>query len=154
MKKLTSMLFLLIVTFTTTNVIAAVKIVECEDEKGNRAFHKMCPPGTKMVGEKKLSTGQSDKKKDDGATNINATLYFVPDCDTCEEVKEFLQNRNIAITEKMVNKDLKIQTELTELTGGLKVPTAVIGESVIVGYNRAELKAALEAAGYKEDNGS
>lgn len=150
MKLFTPILFLLTLIFTSINVIAAVKIVECEDEKGNRAFHKMCPPSTKMVGEKKLLTGQSDKEKADGDININATIYIVPDCDTCEEVMEFLQTRNISITEKVVDKDLNLQTELTELTGGLKVPTVIIGESVIIGYNRAELKAALKTAGYKD----
>ncbi len=150
MKLFTPILLLLTFIFTASNTIAAVNIVECEDKEGNRSFQKTCPPGSKMVSKKKLSTGKNNKNSD--GVNISATLYVVPDCDTCDEVIEFLQARNVTITKKIVDKDLKLQTELTELTGGLRVPTTTIGESVIIGYNRSELKTALKASGYQEED--
>lgn len=151
MKKLIPTLFLLTLSLATISAIAAVNVVECEDVNGNRAFYKICPPDTKMIGEKKLSTGLNDEEK--SSIDINATIYIIPDCDTCEEVMEFLQGRHISITKKIIDKNLELQTELTKLTGGLKVPTTVIGDSVVIGYNRAELKAALKENGYtKEDS--
>lgn len=140
-----------IALFSLMNVQAAVKIVECEDEEGNRSFHKVCPPNSTVVGEKKLNTGASSDKKNNNV-NIKAILYSIPDCEACEEIKEFLGTRNISITEKNVNEDIKLQTELTELTGALKVPTTVIGEEVITGYSRSKFLSVLEAAGYKKED--
>jgi glutaredoxin len=136
--------------FSLVNVQAAVKIVECEDEKGNRSFQKICPPNSTMIGEKKLSTGAGSA--DTSNVNINAILYSIPDCEACDEIKEFLGSRNIPITEKNVNDNIELQNELTELTGALKVPTTVIGEEVLTGYSRSKFLSILEAAGYKDED--
>ncbi|MCZ6804358.1 MAG: glutaredoxin family protein [Proteobacteria bacterium] len=134
-------------------VAAAINVFECEDATGNRSFYKICPPGSIIVDEYKLTTGVGNPESFSN-TSINATLYTVPDCDTYDEVREFLQNRKITITEKNVAGDLNNQNELTELTGSLKVPTVIIGDQTVVAYNRAELKAALDANGYTEKEGS
>lgn len=150
MKQILNLYVLVFIFFIAAPASAAVKVFECEDETGSRAFYNACPPGTQLISEKKLSTRTSDSDETTGI-NIQAILYSTPDCDTCDEVREFLQNRRIPITEKNVDGDLNNQKELTELTGALKVPSAVIGEKTIIGYNRTELKAALKAAGYVEE---
>ncbi len=132
-------------------VFAVVKVVECEDEAGNRSFQKTCPPDSTMVGEKKLNTGVSSDASSK-SVDIKATIYLIPDCDTCDEVKEFLSSRNITITEKNVNENIELQNELTELTGALKVPTTVIGSEVMTGYSRSKFLSVLEAAGYKDED--
>ena len=38
-------------------VFSAVDIVICEDTEGNQSFQKVCPPGTTLIGEKKISVG-------------------------------------------------------------------------------------------------
>lgn len=147
MKHLCNTLLFILFVSATMYVGAAVKVVECEDETGARSFYKTCPPGTTRVGSKKLRTGVGDGATDN-SDNLSAVLYLVPNCDTCEQVKEFLNIRNISVTEKNANEDLEIQNELTELTGGLKVPTTVIGDQVLSGYNRQDFLTALKAIGY------
>jgi hypothetical protein len=112
MNKLISVMVSLIFSLTTLSGIAAVNIVECEDNSGNRSFQKTCPPGSSVVGEKKLSTGKKEGNNEKSTLDINVTLYSVPDCDTCDEVREFFQNRNVSITEKDVNSNINYQTEL------------------------------------------
>lgn len=135
--------------FSYMNIQAAVNIVECEDKQGNRTFEKVCPPDTKMVGEKKIAIGTNPDKSNSNE-NIHATIYVIPECEACDEIKEFLGTRNISFTEKNVNDNIELQTELTDLTGALKVPTTVIGEEVLTGYSRSKFLSALEAAGYKD----
>lgn len=142
---------LMISLLFSLQAMAAVKIVECEDDEGNRTFQKTCPPGTTEVGAKQFSTGSGSA----GAgqeTDIQATLYLIPDCEACEEVKEFLGSRNIPITEKNVSDDLQLQNELTELTGALQVPTTIIGEEILTGYSRTNFLQALKKAGYEEES--
>ena len=153
MKQLQLLGLLLLAGSFSLNVMAAVKIVQCEDEQGNKTFQKVCPPGTKQVNEMRVLTGGSssaDTGNQGAANNISATLYYVPDCDSCDGVREYLRDRNIPITEKNVFDDVDLQKEMKEVSGKQSVPVVVIGDKVLIGYNRTELKQALAAAGYKE----
>lgn len=134
------------------NAMAAVTVVECEDEQGNKSFQSACPPGSKQVDKRRVATGAGapDASGQTGGTNLSATLYTSQNCESCEVVKEYLRNRNIQINEKNVYDNVDSQKELTDLTGKQSVPVVVIGEKVLTGYNRADLSAALAAIGYTE----
>ncbi len=149
MKNISIFFFTLLLFSINTNLYAAVKIVECEDEQGNRSFQKTCPPGSTQLSEKKFKTSSSTTSN---KTDIQATLYLIPDCESCEEVIEFLNARNIAVTEKDVSEDIELQNELTEISGSLKVPTTLIGDEILTGYSRSSFLEALAAAGFKEDD--
>ncbi len=123
-----------------------VQVVECEDKKGERSFYQKCPLGTTQVNAVKIR----GKKRGAGDVNANieATIYMIPDCESCIEVIEFLRVRGIRTTRKMVHEDIDTQNELRDLTGNLSAPTTVIGEQILTGYSRTKLLSALEAAGY------
>ena len=129
----------------TSGLAYAVKIYECEDEAGNRSFVSSCPPGSTIVDEKKFNVA-----KEPEVSPISATMYLVPGCGACDQVKEFFQLRKIALTEKNVENNVELQKELAGKAGELKVPTVVINDTVISGYDRTRMISALEAAGYKE----
>ena len=130
-------------------VFSAVDIVICEDAEGNQTFQKACPPGTSLVGEKKISVGKSSSGPVD-LSRLSVLLYTIPDCDTCENVAIYLRSRDIPFREIDVSKDFKIQQELTKLSGKLSVPVTVIGlnrkgtvlfdaEEIISGYTREKI---------------
>lgn len=152
MGKFYSNLLVLFVSFYSINTLAAVKIVECVDESGNRSYQKTCPPGYNQIGEKKINTGNNSGDSKNKNTDIKATLYVIPDCEACDEIKEFLNNRKISFTEKNVNEDIELQKELTDLTGSLKVPTTIIGDEILTGYSRSKFLNALKEVGYKDSN--
>ena len=135
-------------------VFSAVDIVICEDAEGNQTFQKTCPPGTSLVGEKKISIGKGSSGTVD-LSKLSVLLYTIPNCDTCENVAIYLRSRDIPFTEIDVSKDLKKQQELTKLSGKLSVPVTVIGsnregtvlydaEEVISGYDREKIGAILD----------
>ena len=127
----------------------SVEIIECEDAQGNKSFAQHCPPGSKAVNKRKYSTSTPDAGA--STASVSATIYVVPACDTCDQVREFLDIRKISVTEKDISKDVKLQEELKEKTGGdLRVPVLVVGDKVLSGYNRTALLEALTAAGYTE----
>ena len=130
-------------------VFSAVDIVICEDEEGNQTFQKACPPGTSLVGEKKISVGKNSSGTVD-LSKLNVVLYTIPDCETCENVAIYLRSRDIPFTEIDVSTDPKKQQDLTKLSGKLSVPVTVIGlnrkgtvlfdaEEIIYGYNREKI---------------
>ncbi|MDB9751700.1 glutaredoxin family protein [Gammaproteobacteria bacterium] len=131
----------------SSNLLAAVKIVECEDEQGNKVFQKSCPPGSTQVGSKKFKIGKAPKN-----IIIRATLFVIPDCDACDDVRDFLSDRNIPMTEKNVSDNTKLQSELKKLTDVLEVPVTIIGDEILTGYSRSKLLTALKKSGYTEKN--
>lgn len=137
--------------------MAAVKIVQCEDAQGNKTFQMNCPPGTKQVNAMSVATGTgTPADKGNQNANITATLYYIPDCDACDAVREYLRDRHIQINEKNVLNNVDLQKEMKKVSGKQNVPVVVIGKKVLIGYDRTDLKQALAAAGYvaKPKNGS
>ncbi|MCZ6718945.1 MAG: glutaredoxin family protein [Gammaproteobacteria bacterium] len=139
--------------------LSAVKVYECVDEEGTHSFRDYCPPGSTPVGEKKLSTGQHPAGQDGGtrssvdelAEKYPITLYGIPECDACDLVRNFLNQREIPFTEKNVADDVDVQLELEEKIGSLSVPAITIGEDkVLMGYHPTRLKEEFDAIGYPD----
>jgi glutaredoxin len=145
MKTFTSIFLFML--FYQIQQVAAVTIVECEDSLGERSFQASCPPGSTQINARVIHAGSNSDVSTDNSS-INATLYVVPECDPCEDVREFLQTRNVSVTVKDVSFEQEMQEELQALTGTLRAPVVVIGETIISGYKRSDLLAALVAAGY------
>ena len=126
------------------SAFSAVDIVLCEDSAGNQSFQKACPPGTQLVGKKKINTGK-DKSKEINFAKLKVVLYTIPDCTTCEEVAIYLRSRDVSFREIDVSGDAKLQEKLTKISGKLSVPVTVIGEEVVSGYSRDKIGAILDS---------
>ncbi len=127
----------------------ATTVFQCKDAAGRISFQDRCPPGTTEVGAKKYG---SKKPSGAGAASLEpVTLYLIEDCEACEQIKEFMAIRGVAVTEKDVNTSPDNQKELQDRIGGLSVPTVLIGETLITGYDRNRLLAALREAGYQPE---
>jgi glutaredoxin len=131
--------------FSLLNPLFAVNIFECEDATGNITFQDRCPPGTTPVNERNYATSVPGG----GTTTLSPlTLYLVPTCDTCNQLKEFLEIRNIRYTEKDVSEDINLQNELKDVAGELQVPALIVETTVLSGYNRSALIQALTESGH------
>jgi S1-C subfamily serine protease len=65
-------------------------------------------------------------------------------------VKEFLSQRGISWTEKMVDRDRAAAIEMIRRSGQQGVPVTVIGDNVVVGFDRPRLErivASMKASG-------
>lgn len=60
-------------------------------------------------------------------------------------MKEFLSQRNIPYTEKYVDRDREAAIEMIRRSGQQGVPVTVIGDQVIVGFDRPRLERAISA---------
>ena len=127
------------------NTAFAVNIYECVYPNGERAFEDHCPPGTTRIDEKSYTTSTPTGNT---STAAPVTLYSVPGCDTCEQMKEFLNIRNVNYTEKDVSESVEMQEELNGVAGELRVPVLVIGNDVLRGYNRSALIQSLSESGH------
>lgn len=153
MKFLTNSLSILVL-FLSAFHVQAVTIQECvNDDTGEKTFQKNCPPGTSSLNTLKLQTGKSRKSVEQEPSNINITLYTIPDCDSCDVTRRVLKDYGSNFTELNLEDNAELQNKLKEeigAEGNLQVPTVIFGEKQIVGFNKETLINELESAGFRK----
>lgn len=70
---------------------------------------------------------------------LHVVVYTQPGCAGCEQVKKFLQARDIDFIEKDILQDLTALGELRAL-GHVTVPVSRVGADVIVGFDLVALE--------------
>lgn len=165
MKLKSTLIILLFCTLGLPGAAYAVTVFECIDEAGNSTFQDHCPPGTTPANERNIKTGAQDDtaaaattKKPEGAEGTgDATITFYTtstECDACLVIKALLDKYGASYTTKDISTDLAVRQELKDKSGGtgtsVSVPTVIINDQVIAGYNKEGLVKAMEGAGYKK----
>lgn len=83
--------------------------------------------------------------------NFPVTLYTGAACGTpCAEAKEFLQKRKLPFTEKAIatQNDIAALQKATRKTANNILPTLMVGNQAIEGFQAAAWGSALDDAGY------
>lgn len=73
-------------------------------------------------------------------------LYAQAGCEGCEAGRQFLRQRGIPFTEKLVGAE--DGEALQRATGGRAVPTLTVGQQVLSGFSSDSWSSYLDAAGY------
>lgn len=69
----------------------------------------------------------------------NVTIYSTPTCHFCHMAKDFFKEKNVAYTEYDVAGNLEKRKEMVEKSGQMGVPVIVIGDELIVGFNKPKI---------------
>ena len=72
------------------------------------------------------------------------TVYSTQACPYCHYAKDFLKENKVAFEDIDVSKDRKKAQEMIEKSGQMGVPVIEIGDKIIVGFNKEEIKKALK----------
>jgi glutaredoxin-like YruB-family protein len=76
----------------------------------------------------------------------NIIIYSTPHCHFCKAAKAFFAERGIAYTEYNVAVDALRRQEMVDKSGQMGVPVILIGDKLIVGFNRPVVEEALAVA--------
>ncbi|MDW7652148.1 MAG: glutaredoxin family protein [Bacillota bacterium] len=71
-------------------------------------------------------------------------LYTVHGCIYCLRVKEYLSEKKVDFTEYNVEDDSEARERMVDLSGHTTIPTIVVDEDVVVGYDPKRLAKLLE----------
>ncbi len=63
-------------------------------------------------------------------------IYSTPSCHFCHMAKDFFKEKNVAFTDYNVAEDASKRQEMMDKSGQLGVPVIVIGNDLIVGFNK------------------
>ncbi len=70
-------------------------------------------------------------------------VYSTPVCPYCNMAKDFLKQNKLAFQEIDVSKDQKAAEHMVAVSGQMGVPVLEIGKDIIVGFDVAKIKKAL-----------
>lgn len=76
---------------------------------------------------------------------MKITVYTTPTCVFCKAVKEYLNGKKLDFTEKDLTEDKEAAKWIYETTGQLAVPVTDIDGTIIIGFDKPRLDAALAA---------
>ncbi len=85
---------------------------------------------------------QDSNKKVASAGPRQVTMYATPTCGYCKKARRFFADNNIPYIEKNVNSSAEAAREMRDL-GGSGVPTILIDDVVIRGWNERALRDTL-----------
>ena len=67
------------------------------------------------------------------------TIYSTPSCHFCHMAKDFFKENNIQYTEYDVATDMAKRAELIDKSGQMGVPVIIIGDDLVVGFNKPKV---------------
>ncbi|MFH1162215.1 MAG: glutaredoxin family protein [Candidatus Jorgensenbacteria bacterium] len=69
----------------------------------------------------------------------NVTIYSTPACVYCKMAKKFFDQHKVAYEERDVVTDMQAREEMIAKSGQLGVPVIVVGDAVVVGFDKGKL---------------
>jgi glutaredoxin-like YruB-family protein len=75
------------------------------------------------------------------------TVYSTPWCAFCRTEKQWLESLGVSFISRDIEEDESAKEELLDKLGGQfqGVPTTIIGDEIVIGFDRPKLQAALAA---------
>lgn len=74
------------------------------------------------------------------------TIYTTQTCGFCHMAKQYFKSKNIDYKEKDVTVDADLQKEMIEKSGQMGVPVIDIDGTIVVGFDRPRIDAAIKQA--------
>lgn len=71
------------------------------------------------------------------------TIYTTPSCVYCKMAKDFFKENNVVYQEFDLATDIQKRNEMFEKSGQMGVPVILIGEEIIIGFDKAKIKKLL-----------
>ena len=69
----------------------------------------------------------------------DVTIYSTPSCHFCHMAKDFFKEKNVPYTEYDVALDMEKRKEIIEKSGQMGVPVIIIGDDLIIGFNKPKI---------------
>lgn len=81
------------------------------------------------------------------STPKTVSIYSTPTCHFCQMAKEYFGEHSVEYTNYDVSKDLERRQEMFNITQQMGVPVIMIGDDVVIGFDREKIAELLGIAG-------
>jgi glutaredoxin len=149
--------FLLSLIVFMMSVSAQAQVYKWVDADGKVTYSDVPPPKTAVKVETK-SYSSSDESSvalpfelSQAVKNMPVTFYSTPNCQICDDGRNFLKQNGIPFSERTVTTNSDSE-KLSSISGGAQLPVLLIGKTKLVGYGYTQWRSNLTQAGYPESN--
>jgi glutaredoxin-like YruB-family protein len=80
---------------------------------------------------------------DEPKQNQSVAIYSTPTCHFCQMTKEFFAEHGVEYVNYDVSKDTVRRQEMFDITNQMGVPVIVIGNDVVIGFDKEKLEELL-----------
>ncbi len=80
---------------------------------------------------------------------IKIKIYSAPFCGYCDEAKDFFDQHAILYTEVDVSVNEEAAQDMVYRTKQMSVPVIEIGDDILIGFDKGQIKNSLAKAGVK-----
>ena len=132
----------------------AVKLYKWTDSDGQVFYQDEPPPSGQRFEEKSFSDQGTNTLTNAALNRANAViqnpvaLYTAANCESCDLIRTVLEMNQIPFQNIEVQDNPSAQQALMELVGALRVPSLMIGETVVGEFDRSSIEDILKESGY------
>jgi len=80
---------------------------------------------------------------DEPKQKLSVSIYSTPTCHFCQLTKEVFTENGVEYANYDVSKDLEKRQEMFSITNQMGVPVIVIGDDVVIGFDKEKLEELL-----------
>jgi glutaredoxin len=136
-------------SFLAVQPASAEKLYKWVDKNGNVTYQSDPPPDDAWTVERSsISTGGDEQAELDAVTIEPVQFYSNNACPDCDDARVFLQDNNVPFNEIDVS-DEDTAGVMEKYLGHNNVPTFVVGNKAITGYQEQFLQKVLINSGYE-----
>lgn len=123
------------------------KLYKWVDSTGHVSFQDRPPPAAiENFDVEEMEQGTASPPKDQSERSV--TLFSVENCQSCAEIKSYLERRNIPVTILDPEQDEQVASKMKEQFGRIEVPIVLLGKKELKGVNVPWLASELDNAGF------
>ena len=139
---------ILIIPFFS-QIVTAEELYRWVDKHGNVTYQSSPPPEDAAEVEKTSLTGDVvEETEDEAAETLPIKYYTKPDCSACDDARAYFEENEIATVEVDIIDNTGEAEKMEKQLGHNDVPTILIGNKSITGFQKQMMDRILKSACY------
>lgn len=124
------------------------KLYKWVDSTGHVSFQDHPPPAAIENFEVEEMKQEAETSPAKDQPTMPVTLFSVENCQSCAEIRSYLERRNIPVTILDPEQDEQVASKMKEQFGRIEVPIVLLGKKELKGVNVPWLATELDSAGF------
>jgi glutaredoxin len=128
----------------------AEELYKWVDREGNVTYQSEPPPADAWSVQKpKINTEVEQEEEAEVPVTVPLVFYVKPECPLCEQARAYFTEKNIAVTEVDISENADEAEKMLKQVGHNDVPTVIVGNKAITGFQEKTMSTILVNSGYK-----
>jgi glutaredoxin len=133
---------------SSIQTVFADQLYKWVDQQGNVTYQSSPPPDGAMNVEKSALTSEPVADEDEAGETLPIKYYTKPDCPACDQARTYFEEVGVATAEVDISENTSEADKMKKQLGHNDVPTILVGNKSITGFQKKMMDRILTSAGY------